>query len=269
MSIQYKGRTIEYIASDLDGTLLYGEGHRLDDETYELISKCMDQGIHFIVASGRTIENERKVMEPIKDRISYIGGSGTISVHKDTIVSYHLIEKEDARKIFDVANSIEHCYLFVCTKNGVYVNSKYPLFYDHLNNNVGFPVQYIEDIHSILDEPIEKISTFYEEGSSLVAPIFQKELPHYNVCTSGPQWLDFLDLDVNKGTTLKKLLEHLDIDVNNGIAFGDQENDIQMIQTAGIGYCMKTGVEKSKQVADHVIESPKEILRDLLKTSGY
>ena len=47
MSINYKGRKIKYIASDLDGTLLFDEGHKLDDETYELISKCIDENVLF------------------------------------------------------------------------------------------------------------------------------------------------------------------------------------------------------------------------------
>ncbi len=264
MSIQYKQKTIQYIASDLDGTLLHKEGHTLDKETYDLISKCIKKGITFIVASGRTYENEKMVMEPIKNKISYIAGSGTVAMHNEERIAYHLIEKEDAHKILTIANSIPNCLIFVCTNTGAYTNSNYPPFFEHLKRDVGIQIHYLEDIYSICDEPIEKISAFFEKGSHLITPIFQETLPNFNVVTSGPQWIDFLFQDVNKGTTLQALLHHLQIHPENGIAFGDQENDIEMLQTAGIGYCMSTGVKKAKEAADFIIQDPKDILKEIL-----
>lgn len=44
---------IQYIASDLDGTLLEDGGNHIDPEIFDLILKLKEQGVHFIAASGR------------------------------------------------------------------------------------------------------------------------------------------------------------------------------------------------------------------------
>ena len=263
MSLFYKGKEIKYIASDLDGTLLFGEGHKLDDETYDLITQCVDHGVLFVVASGRIYDNEVKVMDPIKDKVSFIANNGTEIIHEGKVLISHTIDPKDAKKAFDIANSIKDCMYFVITQSGAYTTFDYPPFYRHLIDNVHIDLQLIDDIYAI-DEPIEKIALYYEKGSYLIVDQFRKEIPEFTFVTSGPTWIELMIPNINKGNALKSLLKELDINPENGIAFGDQENDVELIQTAGIGCAMKTGVDAAKDVADLVIDSPKEILKELL-----
>ena len=42
------------------------------------------------------------------------------------------------------------------------------------------------------------------------------------------------------------------------MAFGDGENDIEMIKQADIGIAMKNGCDKVKEIADHITDSVDE-----------
>ena len=58
--------------------------------------------------------------------------------------------------------------------------------------------------------------------------------------------------NVTKGQALKKICGHYGIPVSKTIAIGDAPNDIDMLQTAGIGIAMAEAPDKVKQVADYV-----------------
>lgn len=57
---------IKLIASDLDGTLLQNDAQALTPRAIDLISKLCDAGIHFVSASGRQYDNQKRVFDPLK-----------------------------------------------------------------------------------------------------------------------------------------------------------------------------------------------------------
>ncbi len=70
-----------------------------------------------------------------------------------------------------------------------------------------------------------------------------------------PDMLEVLPLGASKGAGVKRLLDALDIDPANMIAFGDAENDVEMLRIAGIGVAMGNGTPEAKQAADYVTGS--------------
>ncbi|CAE7559928.1 ywpJ [Symbiodinium natans] len=67
--------------------------------------------------------------------------------------------------------------------------------------------------------------------------------------------VEFLSADVSKGDTLRRLCtEHLGISMDEVIAFGDNFNDIEMLQLAGQGVAMQNAREELKEVASRVSE---------------
>jgi hydroxymethylpyrimidine pyrophosphatase-like HAD family hydrolase len=67
--------------------------------------------------------------------------------------------------------------------------------------------------------------------------------------------LDIGNHQTNKGNTIKKLADLLDVDIKEVLAIGDQENDIEMIKTAGLGIAMGNGHKNLKRVADDVTDT--------------
>jgi hydroxymethylpyrimidine pyrophosphatase-like HAD family hydrolase len=67
-----------------------------------------------------------------------------------------------------------------------------------------------------------------------------------------PLCIKFLQEDVTKSLAILKVLEYFGIDKSEAIAFGDGENDIDMLELVGLGIAMGNGHEKLKLVADFV-----------------
>ena len=70
-----------------------------------------------------------------------------------------------------------------------------------------------------------------------------------------PYFLEILDKRVNKGTGVKSLADALGIKPDEIMALGDQENDIAMIEFAGMGVAMDNAIPSVKEVANFVTKS--------------
>ena len=92
---------IKLIASDLDGTLLHNGAQKLTPRAIELIHELTQKGVHFVAASGRQYDNERRLFSEIKDEISYIGENGSICIHQGKVISRGIIADDLACRIID------------------------------------------------------------------------------------------------------------------------------------------------------------------------
>ncbi|ELV04578.1 Cof-type HAD-IIB family hydrolase, partial [Brachyspira hampsonii] len=79
-----------------------------------------------------------------------------------------------------------------------------------------------------------------------------------NSCFSGETLLEIICKDVSKGNALKWICNKKGIDIKDTIAFGDNLNDIEMIECAGIGVAMGNAEETVKQKADYITLSNDE-----------
>ena len=60
-------------------------------------------------------------------------------------------------------------------------------------------------------------------------------------------------LGVNKGVALAELARQLDIPRDAVVAIGDQANDLEMVEWAGLGLAMGNAIAPLKAVANHTI----------------
>ena len=84
------------------------------------------------------------------------------------------------------------------------------------------------------------------------------------VVTSGNIWIDFIAPGTNKGTALLKLLDVLQIRPEECMAFGDQYNDVEMLQTVGTSYAMSNSAPGISYYSTYVTDSVEDVLEDLL-----
>ena len=63
--------------------------------------------------------------------------------------------------------------------------------------------------------------------------------------------LEFNPKDTNKGTALKRLSEYLNIPMEETMALGDSYNDIEMLETAGLGVAMANSPKDIKDISDY------------------
>jgi Cof subfamily protein (haloacid dehalogenase superfamily) len=256
---------IQYIASDLDGTLLEDGGNHIDPEIFGLILKLKEQGIHFIAASGRQYQSMRFLFQPIKDEISYITENGSLCIHGGKVIFRGEINRELGLRIIDAGKEYKNCHTLLSCESKHYTDSKNPDFIHHMRDVIQNDIAIVDDLHQV-EEPFLKLAICDFNGTEQLEPFLKERFSsEIRVVTAGRIWVDFLAPNADKGKALSLLLKHLGILPEHGIAFGDQHNDIEMLQLTGTGYAMATAAPGVAEYADKVTESVKEVLKNILK----
>ncbi|MCI8559770.1 MAG: HAD family hydrolase [Dorea sp.] len=255
---------IKYVASDLDGTLLKNEAQTLNSEVFALIRKLKEKGIRFIAASGRQYDSLYRLFEPVKDDISYIAENGSLCIHDHKVISRGIIDRELGIRIIKATRQIPECHCMLSCESTAYTDSTDQKFLDYMHNFVKFKIKEVPDLLDI-KEPFLKFAVFNFNGTDTMEPFFKEQFSsEITVVTSGNLWVDFIVPNANKGSGLASITRHLGISLKDGIAFGDQFNDIELLEAAGIGYAMKDCAPGVEKYADRQTESVESILRELL-----
>lgn len=258
---------IKLIASDLDGTLMPEGTQDLSPRILQLIPRLAQKGIHFVVASGREYENERFLFEPVKDDISYIAANGSVCIHEGQSIFRAVIEPNLLQRILRELKQHPEFQPFLSGDEGCYIE---PDNTDFMSAFAGaMPIHVVEDLTDV-KVPIRKVAIFTGTASAQAARNYLTHLQklfadEIRVVASGNEWIDFVAPGADKGTALKHLLQHLDIRPEECLAFGDQYNDVEMLQYAGISYAMTTAAPGVADYADYVTDSPEDVLEELLK----
>ena len=88
--------------------------------------------------------------------------------------------------------------------------------------------------------------------------------PDVKVVTSGNIWIDFIAPGTNKGTALSGLIRLLGVKPEECVAFGDQYNDVEMLELVGTSYAMSNAAPGISIHADYVTDSVEDVLEDIL-----
>lgn len=255
---------IRYIASDLDGTLLSDGAQSVAPEIFDLISELDRQGIRFIAASGRQYHSIRCLFEPVKDMISYITENGSLCIHEGQVVSRGLIGRELGLEIIGAGREYGDCHTLLSCESRHYTDSKEEAFIHHMRDVLHNDIAVVDDLCQI-EEPFLKLAICDFNGTQRLDPFLKERFSDkIRVVTAGREWVDFLAPDADKGKALAALLARLGIPAEDGIAFGDQYNDIEMLQFAGIGYAMESAAPGVADYADRVTGSVAKVLEEII-----
>ena len=90
---------------------------------------------------------------------------------------------------------------------------------------------------------------------------------------SGPEWVDFADPAVQKGTAIRILQESLEISPEETMVFGDQLNDLSMLRQAVYSYAVGSAREEVKAAAARIAPPMREdgvlqVLKKLAEAKG-
>lgn len=259
---------IKLIASDIDGTLLPEGMKELNPKIYDIILELKKHDILFVAASGRQLESQQHVFAPVANDISYISENGAICTHQGKRFVISEFDHSLAMRIIDELEKRPNCKVAISTPSTQYIKSGDEAFYTHLHSELKYNITTIESFKDI-NEPIIKIAFLdnitNQESLAHFKSIFEKEI---RVVTAGNLWIDFIPFKSNKGTALKFLLEQLNLTPAEAICFGDQQNDIEMLEYTEKSYAMAHANPDVQKHATNITESVEKTLCELLKTLG-
>lgn len=255
---------IKLVASDIDGTLLPEGNKVLNPEIYDIISELKKHDIHFVVASGRQLESQELLFAPVAKDISYISENGAICqlYGKRYVISE--FDREFAMQIIEELDKRPECKAAISTPSTQYIKSGDEDFYKHMTTHLKYHITQIDSLKDI-DEPIVKIA-FLDTVNNEASYRHFTELfgDKFKIVNAGNMWIDFVPFDSNKGTALKFMLEQLNLTPEEAICFGDQQNDIEMLEYAGTSYAMAHAKPEIQEHATNITESVEKTLRQLI-----
>lgn len=239
---------IKLIVSDIDGTLLEDGGHELNPELFDVIVKLRDRGIQFAAASGRQWGSIDSVFEPIKDRIFYLSDNGAyVGCAARNLMLYTI----DRDLVMDMVRDIraEGLTVMLSGPDVVYLDDYDDEFYDWLVNGYKFRVKRVDDITKV-DDRFIKVSAYRKSDvEPATKGLREKYGDKMKITISGDMWMDCMALGVNKGKAVKLLQEGLCISPKETMVFGDQLNDLEMLQQAYYSFAIGNARPEIKKAA--------------------
>lgn len=252
---------IKLIASDLDGTILLNGAQSVDKSMIEAIDQLVDRGHIFAPASGRQLVSLKRLFEPISDKLLYIAENGALVKYKGDTLAKNALDRQLALDIIDDVISMPNCEVLVSGENTSYIKPKSVEYLYRMTKVVNYATTIVENFQDI-KEDILKVAVcdmsgidnskehFFEKWSGIAAPT-----------VSGALYMDFMDLSVSKGGAMKQIQEKLGILPEECMAFGDNFNDIEMLDAVEHSYAMSTAVQEVKKHGRYTADNVEEVLR--------
>ena len=268
---------IKLIASDMDGTLL-NHNHKIPKENVELINYAKNQGIEFVVATGRAYYEALPALNEENINCDVISFNGGIVYDKNSnIISITPMLPKDLYYTIEILKSFDISYQLY-TKNTIYTTSietdinayidlirsnGYEPDVEHLRAeaqqklDVGYITE-VENIELYLNEkenpPIKIIAISNDISKLENATKLLSENINISVTSSGANNIEIMHKNATKGEALKEIAKIYSINLENAVAIGDNLNDQAMLDIVGYSVAMKNGNTILKEQAKYVTE---------------
>jgi len=251
---------IKLIASDLDGTILLQNAQSVDNSLFETIHKISEKGIIFAPASGRQYNSLKMLFEPVEKDLMYIAENGALVMYKDEVLFKSPMNRKLAMEIIEDVYEQCSCEVLVSGLNTAYIKPKAKEYLHRMTTMVKYKTSIVDNFDDI-QEDILKVSVCDISGIKNSREYFTKKWSDKVLtAVSGELYLDFTANGVNKGTAIKKIQEKLGITPDECMAFGDNYNDIEMLDNVGHSYAMELAVEDIKKHAKYITKSVEKTL---------
>lgn len=246
---------------DIDNTLLT-HSKEITDENRMAIGEALAAGHRIVIASGRphfAVLGTAKALRldgPGFFLISYNGGQ-IWDCEKGKAIYRNPVSLRDVRISFEEADARGiHCQTYDSQSLLVRTYNKEAQYYvEHIH----CPYRLVPELPDGLTE--EPLKTFFIsfEGREYLDPIkeavMRRTEGRLSLFMSNEYYMECVPAGVSKGFALRFLCDRLGIPVDRSVAAGDSDNDVPMLEAAGIGCAMANGTDVCKASADYITEA--------------
>lgn len=266
-------KDIKLVALDLDGTLFDNSSH-ISERNLTAIRNITDKGIHVVISTGRPFEGIP--FDQIKGTgINYAitaNGSGIYEISTGKCLYENAMDEELVTPILNFLLTRDiHMDAFIGGKGYTPVQcvetAQKLTVPSSIKNYIITTRTRLDNILQFIHEnqlKVQKMTlNFYPaaDGTLIDRETVRKFLvsnPSITTVCGGYNNLEFTRADANKGVGLRKLAEILGVNPDATMAIGDTENDLAIIEAAGIGVAMGNATDAVKAKADYVTTSNTE-----------
>mgnify|MGYP003544219932 CR=1 FL=1 len=260
-------KDIKLVALDLDGTL-FDNSSRISEHNLTAIRSITDKGIHVVISTGRPFEGIP--FDQIKGTgINYAitaNGSGIYEIFTGKCLYENAMDEELVTPILNFLLTRDiHMDAFIGGKGYTPVQcvetAQKLTVPSSIKNYIITTRTRLDNILQFIHEnqlKVQKMTlNFYPaaDGTLIDRETVRKFLvsnPSITTVCGGYNNLEFTRADANTGVGLRKLAEILGVNPDATMAIGDTENDLAIIEAAGIGVAMGNATDAVKARADYV-----------------
>ncbi len=242
---------IKAIFFDIDGTLVSHTKKDIPEGVLTALDELRAKGILLFIASGRHISEFPAL--PLHDYPfdGYVTQTGQICYNGafETIYEQPFTD-EDTESLVRMFNERE-IPIVLLNDRSLYIN---------------FVNEYVVRTQNAINTPIPPIDSYHGEklygatvfGESATIDRVEERLTASRATRWNRFAADIVLGEAGKENGIRKMLDHYGISRDEIMAFGDADNDLDMISFAGIGVVMGNGTERMKEIADYVTASVDE-----------
>ncbi|MGM0502276.1 MAG: Cof-type HAD-IIB family hydrolase [Bacillota bacterium] len=244
------------VAIDVDGTLL-DDDKNISTENKKVIEKLADQGVSFILASGRPYQSLTPYTKKLEVYLPLISANGSVVKCSLTEKTYHKcnLPLDLAQEIINYG--VENDYGVSVYYDGKIITTSQEMAEGHWELEKIRP-EVVADL-KLEKEPIKVIFYGTEEKIDQAYPFlraeYQKKL---YVTRSADEYLEVMNFEVSKGKALQYMIDKMNIKAEQVVVIGNNFNDVAMFEVAGVAVAMGNSPQEVKEEADFVTKSNQE-----------
>ncbi len=261
---------IKLIAIDIDGTLLRSD-RTLSKENRLAIQKAKAAGVQVVLCTGRPLRSMDYLIDEIELRdekdlaITYNGGL-IQRTKTGEMVKQMTFNREECLDVFQLGqdlglpvNFIDLDYIY---EPPYPVGAESVYMADSRKNPRKDALQFKEVIMDDIPDTlsINKIvmSRPGKELDALIPHIPAHYHERYNIYKSQDHILEVLPQNVDKGNAMRLIGKMMHLEKSQVMGLGDQENDLSLVEQAGLGVAMDNAIPEVKAAADYITKSNDE-----------
>ena len=237
---------IKAVFFDVDGTLVSHKSKSVPESAKSALEILRKKGIKVFLSTGRHIRELKKLPTNDIKFDGYVLLNGQIGLDENqNMIFSHAFEEDDVKVLLDIFHKKEYPFVLV-NKDGHYMNFVNE-FVEIAMEGVSSPIPPIREYQG---EDLYQATVFIlpEEDES-----FQSKLPAgCKMARWGTHGADIIAARGGKAVGMQFFSKLLGILPEEIMAFGDAQNDIDMLKYAGNGIAMGNAEECLKDVADYV-----------------
>lgn len=272
---------IKLIATDMDGTFLDGQGSFDRKRFSRVLEKLEEKQIPFVIASGNGIGRLLQLCQGFENRLIFVADNGAHVYQNGKTMIRRTIQQEETKAILEFFKGrwADVC-LMLSNEENIYMQAGAGMPFAGTDLPIE-PAQmtafqnrvtYLDDLSAYpVSDSIYKVGLWVPEArvESITEAFNQAFHGQLVAVTSGYGSVDILPQGIHKAWGLEQVLQDLAIQPDQVMAFGDSDNDIELLSYVGYSYAMENATDKVKAVAKYMAPSHLEagvlqVLEELL-----
>ena len=230
---------------DIDGTLIDFSSKQISAKTIDALVRLRAKGVILCLATGRSPLELPHF--PGIDFDVFQTFNGSYCFDAGQVLFSNPIPPDDIRKLIANAAGI-HRPVCIATHNRMAANGFDRDLEEYLGI-AGSPLEIADDFEDLLQADIYQVMLGCCKREY---PLVMEDVHHARIAAWWDRAVDIIPANGGKGAAIQSVLKYYRLKPEEAIAFGDGDNDIDMLQMVGTGIAMGNSSESLKAVADEV-----------------